>query len=100
MVLPAIVLVVLIAAGAGAVGLTQLRAYEAARAGARESARGEPVRDVKATAEKKAGKTSRATIAQVGEYTRVTVEIPLPTSLHFIRSSVSASADARTEGVK
>ena len=98
MVLPALVLVLVCVLGAGTVGLSQLRAYEAARSAAREAARGEPRKDVIETAHRSAGKDAAVDVAVDGSYTLVTVKITLPDSLKFLKESVSASARARTEG--
>ena len=73
MVLPALVLLLALFAGAATVGMTQLRAYDAARAAAREAARGEPQHTVVAEAEKRAGAGSKATIRTEGGYTEVAV---------------------------
>ncbi|WP_328698762.1 TadE family type IV pilus minor pilin [Brevibacterium rongguiense] len=98
MMMPALVVLILVVVGAGAIGLTQLRAYDAARAGAREAARGEPARDVEQAAHKRAGSAARVEISTAGEYTAVSVEIGLPASLRFVMRTVSARAEARTEG--
>jgi len=98
MVMPALVALIIVVVGAGAIGLTQLRAYDAARAGAREAARGEPVRDIEQAAQQKAGKNSHVRITTEGEYTAVRVEIALPKTLHIVLRTVTANAEARTEG--
>lgn len=97
MVMPALILVIVVVLGAAAIGLGQLRAYEAARAGAREAARGEDTAQVEKSARHKAGKGSSVGVKQNGEYTVVQVSVPLPHSLHFVRKAVRAEAEARTE---
>lgn len=98
MVLPALVLLLALFAGAATVGMTQLRAYDAARAAAREAARGEPQHTVVAEAEKRAGAGSKATIRTEGGYTQVAVVIGLPQPVSMILKQVESSATARTEG--
>lgn len=98
MIMPAIVLIILMVLGTATIGLTQLQAYEAARAGAREAARGEASSAVTKAAQAKAGSSAAVKITRDGEYTRVSVEIGLPKSLHFIKQRVDATAEARTEG--
>lgn len=98
MVLPALVLLLALFAGAATVGMTQLRAYDAARAAAREAARGEPQHTVVAEAEKRAGAGSKVTIRTEGGYTEVAVVIGLPQPVSMILKRVESSATARTEG--
>lgn len=98
MVLPAFVLVVLLVAGAGSVGLAQLHAYDAARAGAREAARGEDRRAIEKEAKERAGDGSAVDVHRKDEYSTVTVRVPVPESLHFLVDHVEAEATARTEG--
>lgn len=98
MVMPALVLIIGIVVGAGAVGATQLRAMDAARAAAREIARGEVQTEVIAQARKTAGDAARVTIEDDDGYAEVTVEVPLPDSLAPVLESVTASATARREG--
>ncbi len=98
MVLPALVLLLALFAGAATVGMTQLRAYDAARAAAREAARGEPQHSVISEAEKRAGAGSKATIRTEGGYTEVAVVIGLPQPVSMILKRVESSATARTEG--
>lgn len=97
-VLPALVLVLILVVGAGAIGLAQVRVYEAARAGAREAARGEPARDIEKAAKKKAGPGSVVTVSQGKAFAKVHVKTTLPKALHPIMKTVEASAEARTEG--
>lgn len=100
MILPALVLLVAFIAGAGTIGLTQLRAHDAARAAAREAARGEPQADVLREARERAGSGAGVSVRTEGGYTVVAVDVELPESLHLIRTSVRASATARTEGIR
>lgn len=98
MVMPALVLVIGIVVGAGAIGATQLRAMDAARGAAREVARGEPQTTVIEEARKRAGESARVLIDEEGGYAEVTVEVPLPEVLAPITESVTAQATARKEG--
>lgn len=96
-VLPALVLLVVVLAGAAAVGFSQLRAFDAARSAAREIARGEPRAAVVDEAKKHAGTSSRITVGSDGGYATVTVTIALPDAIFFL-DEVSAEATARSEG--
>ncbi len=97
-VLPALVLVLILVVGAGVIGIAQVRVYEAARAGAREAARGEPVHDIEKAAKRKAGPNSTVTVSQGRAFAKVHVKTTLPKALHPIMKDVEASAEARTEG--
>lgn len=97
MIMPAIVLVILMVIGVGTLGLAHLRSYEAARAGAREAARGEPTAEVRRSAESKAGPGSAVTIGKDGEYTVVTVTVPTPKTMRKLIPRVQAVQRARTE---
>ncbi|WP_256278252.1 MULTISPECIES: TadE family type IV pilus minor pilin [unclassified Brevibacterium] len=97
MIMPAIVLVILMVIGVGTLGLAQLRSYEAARAGAREAARGEPIAEVRRSAESKAGPGSAVEIGKDGEYTTVTVTIATPKTVRRFIPHVQAVQRARTE---
>ena len=97
-VLPALVLVLILVVGAGVIGIAQVRVYEAARAGAREAARGEPVHDIEKAAKRKAGPNSTVTVSQGRAFAKVHVKTALPKALHPIMKDVEASAEARTEG--
>ncbi len=97
MVMPALVLILGIVVGAGAVGATQLRAMDAARGAAREVARGEPRQAVVEEARKRAGDSAQVLIADDGGYAEVTVEVPLPDLLAPVGDSVAAHATARKE---
>lgn len=100
MLMPALVLLIVLLAGAGTIGLSQLRAHDAARAAAREAARGEPERDIRHEAKDRAGEAAIVEIRHAGGYTTVEVWLPLPESLHAVRKTVSAAATARTEGIR
>lgn len=100
MVMPALVLIIVMVIGVGALGLAQLRAYEAARAGAREAARGEPVAEVRRSAASAAGKDSNVTIGKDGEYTTVTVTVRTPKTIRKLVPEVQAVQKARTEGAE
>ena len=78
MLMPALVLLIALITGAGTIGLSQLRAHDAARAAAREAARGEPERTVRHEATEKAGDGSTVAVRHEGGYT--TVEVTLPVS--------------------
>ena len=97
-VLPALVLVLILVVGAGVIGIAQVRGDEAARAGAREAARGEPVQDIEKAAKRKAGPNSTVTVSQGRAFAKVHVKTTLPKALHPIMKDVEASAEARTEG--
>ncbi|HLS33723.1 MAG TPA: TadE family protein [Brevibacterium sp.] len=98
MVMPALVLLIGIVVGAGAVGATQLRAMDAARGAAREVARGETRGAVVEEARKRAGDAAQVLIDEEGGYAEITVEVPLPDALAPVVESVSAHATARMEG--
>ncbi|MGO1262289.1 TadE family protein [Brevibacterium aurantiacum] len=96
-VMPAIVLLIVVLAGAAAVGFSQLRAFDAARSAAREIARGEPQAAVVTEAKKHAGQASEVLVRSEGGYSTVTVTIELPAAIIFL-NEVEAAATARTEG--
>ncbi|MCT1549468.1 TadE family type IV pilus minor pilin [Brevibacterium casei] len=96
-VLPALVLLVVVLAGAAAIGFTQLRAFDAARSAAREIARGEPHAVVVDEAKKHAGRASTVRVGSDGGYATVTVTVRLPDAIFFL-DEVEAAATARTEG--
>ncbi|AOP52660.1 hypothetical protein BLSMQ_0948 [Brevibacterium aurantiacum] len=95
--MPAIVLLIVVLAGAAAVGFSQLRAFDAARSAAREIARGEPQAAVVTEAKKHAGQASEVLVRSEGGYSTVTVTIELPAAIIFL-NEVEAAATARTEG--
>lgn len=96
-VLPAIVLLIVVLAGAAAIGLSQLRTFDAARSAAREIARGEAEAAVIAEAQKHAGESSTVAVRADGGYSVVTVTIRLPAAIFFL-DTVAADATARYEG--
>lgn len=100
MLMPALVLLIALIAGAGTIGLTQLRAHDAARSAAREAARGEPEREIRSSVEERAGEGAAIDIRHEGGFTTVEVSVPLPDTLHLVQESVSATATARTEGIR
>lgn len=75
--LPAVVLVLAFALALLSGGVTQARAADAARAGARAAAIGAAPHEVRAIAEQLAGTGARAEV-QVGEFVVVHVAVPLP----------------------
>ncbi len=95
--MPAVVFLLVVLAGAAAIGFTQLRAFDAARSAAREIARGEPPAAVISEAKKHAGAASEVVIHREGGYSTVRVSIRLPSVIVFM-DEVDAAAVARTEG--
>ena len=98
MVLPALVLLLALFAGAATVGMTQLRAYDAARSAAREAARGENRTAVITEAKKRAGGTAAVDVSTDGGFTRVEVTIGMTGPVALIQERVVSAATARTEG--
>lgn len=96
-VLPAVVLVLALLAGAAAAGVGHLRALDAARGGAREIARGEDLAAVVEAAEKRAGDGAAVEVDESGGYATVTVTVPTPDLLAPVLPEVSAEATARLE---
>lgn len=96
-VMPAVVLLIVLLAGAAAVGFSQLRAFDAARSAAREIARGEPQAAVVSEAKKHAGDSSSVRVRADGGYSVVTVTIELPAAIFFL-DTVDADSTARFEG--
>ncbi|WP_211338772.1 TadE family type IV pilus minor pilin [Georgenia muralis] len=78
LVLPAVVMVLLLLLTAGSAALTQVRVADAARAGARAAALGEPAAVVARVAEDLAGERARVLVAQDGAYVLVEVTSDLP----------------------
>lgn len=72
--LPAVVVVLAIILAAAALGLSQLRIEEAARAGAREIMRGEPAGVVSETVRRIAGKEAEVAVQSADAFTTVTVQ--------------------------
>lgn len=75
-VLPALVLVLVLALGAIAHGITALRAADAARAGARAAARGETTEVVEATARREVPSASSIRVRPEGAQVVVDVVVP------------------------
>jgi Flp pilus assembly protein TadG len=96
--LPALVLVLAVLLGAATAGMTQLRLEQAARAGAREVARGEPAGSVEATVRRLAGPGAEFAVAGDGSWTSVTVSSgvtgPFP---EFFDLRLSATASGWSE---
>lgn len=96
--LPSLVLLLALLLGAVTAGLTQLRLEEAARAGAREVVRGEPIVQVYATVRRLAGGNVQLDLTDDGGWSTVTVTsrlaVPLLDRLGW---ELSASASARSE---
>lgn len=95
---PALVLVLVALLAAAVLGLTQVRASDAARAAAREAARGEDRESVVEEAKRRAGNRAEVAVDSNAGYTTVTVTVRVtgPVSA-FARSPIRASAVARTE---
>jgi hypothetical protein len=70
---PAVIALLAVVLAAAALGLSQLRIEEAARAGAREIMRGEPAVTVGATVHRIAGEDADFVIQSGGSYSTVTV---------------------------
>ncbi|UXM90966.1 TadE family type IV pilus minor pilin [Paenarthrobacter sp. JL.01a] len=97
--LPAVVLLLLafLLAG-GAAGITQLRLEEAARAGARASARGESAAVVQGTVTRLAGEGAGASLTNDGGWLTVTASSPVGGAMgSLIPWRLTASASARAE---
>ena len=96
--LPSLVLLLALLLGAATAGVTQLRLEEAARAGAREVARGEPAGRVQATVYRLAGGQARVELTSDGGWSTVTVSSRLAVPLlDLVGWDLSASASAHTE---
>ncbi|GAA1124633.1 TadE family type IV pilus minor pilin [Arthrobacter flavus] len=96
--LPSLVLLLALLLGTVTAGLTQLRLEEAARAGAREVVRGEPMVQVQTTVRRLAGGNVQLDLVDDGGWSTVTVTsrlaVPLLDQLGW---ELSASASARSE---
>ena len=101
--LPGIALLVALAVGAGSIGATQVRLEQAARAAARELARGEDVASVRQTARRLAGDEIAVGVSGSAGFrtVRVSVEVDLPLLGGFggggTGFALSAEASARSE---
>ncbi|WP_309074798.1 TadE family type IV pilus minor pilin [Paenarthrobacter sp.] len=96
--LPAVVLLLAFLLAGGAAGITQLRLEEAARAGARASARGETSDSVEGVVKRLAGDGVSAILTDDGEWLTVTASSPVGGALGpLIPWTLKASASARAE---
>ncbi|TDK25468.1 pilus assembly protein TadE [Arthrobacter crusticola] len=96
--LPALVLLLGVILGAATVGVTQLRLEEAARAGAREIARGEAGESVEATVRRLAGPGAGLEVAGDGDWTSVTVTTRVQGPfLDLLKVRLSATASGWSE---
>lgn len=93
LVLPVVVVVLLVALTVGAGALAQVRCADAARAGARASALGEPHEVVVATAERLAGADAEVSVSADAGWVEVTVTRPVPGLLGWV-GALEASATA------
>ncbi|MGR0159303.1 TadE family type IV pilus minor pilin [Paenarthrobacter nitroguajacolicus] len=97
--LPAVVLLLAFLLAGGAAGITQLRLEEAARAGARASARGEAPESVDGIVRRLAGEGTDSSRTNNGEWITVTASSPVGGAVgHLIPWKLTASASARGEG--
>lgn len=96
--LPAVVVVLAVVLAAAALGLSQLRIEEAARAGAREIMRGESSAVVEGTVRRIAGEQATIAVQSNGTYSAVTVEttVDVPV-LELLDVNLSARAVALPE---
>ncbi|TVU58608.1 pilus assembly protein TadE [Paenarthrobacter nitroguajacolicus] len=96
--LPAVILLLAFLLAGGAAGITQLRLEEAARAGARASARGEAPASVDGIVKRLAGEGASSTQTHDGEWLTVTASSPVGGALgHLIPWKLTAFASARGE---
>ncbi len=96
--LPAVVLLLAFLLAGGAAGITQLRLEEAARAGARASARGEDAASVDGIVKRLAGESVASSLTGDGEWVTVTASSPVSGALGpLIPWTLKASASARAE---
>jgi hypothetical protein len=99
--LPALVLLLGVLLGAATVGTAQLRLEEAARAGAREIARGETGASVEATVRRLAGPGAGLEVAGDGGWTSVTVTTRVQGPfLDLLEVRLSATAAGWSEHVR
>ncbi|WP_372697167.1 TadE family type IV pilus minor pilin [Arthrobacter sp. JSM 101049] len=75
--LPAVAALMALVLGAGVCGMTQVRLEQAARATAREIARGEPTASAVQAGQRLAGEDARFRVGAAGTYRRVEVSIPI-----------------------
>ncbi|MBJ2120183.1 pilus assembly protein TadE [Arthrobacter sp. MSA 4-2] len=96
--LPVLVLLLGVLLGAATVGVAQLRLEEAARAGAREIARGETRASVEATVRRLAGPGAGLDVAGDGGWTSVTVATQVQGPfLNLLEIRLSATASGWSE---
>lgn len=99
--LPAVVLILAFLLAGGAAGITQLRLEEAARAGARASARGETSSSVEGIVKRLAGEGVSSSLTDDGEWMTVTASAPVGGALGplipwTLRASASVPAESGT----
>lgn len=95
--LPVLTLLLALIVTGAQIGLMQLRVSEAAYAGARAAARGEP-EAAAVIAQRTAGPAARATVNRDGGYVSVRVEASVDAGLAaLLGGAVSATASARAE---
>ncbi|MFH5824959.1 TadE family type IV pilus minor pilin [Georgenia sp. AZ-5] len=92
--LPGVVLVLLMLLTAASAALTQVRVADAARAGARAAALGEPAEAVRATATRLAGAEAWVRVGEDGGFVVVEVrrELPGPLAVLDLRAGATARA--------
>ncbi|WP_159707077.1 TadE family type IV pilus minor pilin [Arthrobacter sp. 18067] len=96
--LPAVILLLAFMLAGGAAGITQLRLEEAARAGARASARGETAASVQGIVRRLGGEGVSSSLVDDGTWLTVTASSPVGGALgKLIPWTLSASASARGE---
>ncbi|MBP2264540.1 Flp pilus assembly protein TadG [Pseudarthrobacter sp. PvP004] len=96
--LPAVVLLLAFLLAGGAAGITQLRLEEAARAGARASARGETSSSVEGIVKRLAGEGVSSSLTNDGEWLTVTASAPVGGALGpLVPWTLRASASAPVE---
>ncbi|WP_152203964.1 TadE family type IV pilus minor pilin [Georgenia thermotolerans] len=92
--LPGVVLLILVLLTAASAALTQVRVADAARAGARAAALGEPAGQVTAVAAQLAGGAAAVQVGREGGYVVVAVarDLPGPLAVAGLRASATARA--------
>ena len=98
--LPVVAAFLAVVLGAGVCGSTQMRLEQAARAAARELARGEPAAHAVETGQRLAGEGAAVRVGPAGRYrsVEVTRTMTLPWFSDRELFVLSAQAQARTEG--
>lgn len=98
MAVPAVILVLLLVLGVGTHGAARVAVEDAARAAARELARGESPAFAEQVARTTAGKNAAVQVTSDGPYAHVTVTRPVELlGLVTLRAEHSAQARARVE---